>query len=128
MISIILMGKELTRSQQMVWLFMANMILDSNTSQRPPWRSHIITFGVWVMGLLLGLNQLDEDLAHDFARRLLHLLETSVVECLDLCFVSDDKLTSFHHRDRHRCIIIVERRVLRATNSLPLSLARIGVI
>ena len=79
------------------------------------------------MGLLFGLNQLDEDLAHDFARILLHLLETSVVECLYLCFVSDDKLTGFHYRDRHRCVIIVERQVLRATKSLPLSLARIGV-
>lgn len=55
----------------------------------PPWRSANITFGIGIMGLFPGLDELDESFTHYLAGVLLHLLEAGKVEALDIAFITD---------------------------------------
>jgi hypothetical protein len=72
----------------MVWLLMPDRTLTFRI--RPPWRSLGIALGVGVIGLLLGLDELDKSLADYLAGGLLYGLEAGKVELFDLSLITND--------------------------------------
>ena len=109
---------EHTRFQKVVWLLVADSLF--TCSIRPPWRSLLVSFRVWMMGLLLGLDQLDKSFSHDLARGLLHVFESNEVEFFYFGFVSYHQLLGFLNWDWHRGVVVraaVSYRVQRAPRS-----------
>src|SRR3979411_608999 len=78
---------EPTRFWKMVWLLMPDRTLAFRI--RPPWRGLGIALGVGVVGLLLGLDELDKTLADYLTGGLLHGLEAGNVELFDLSLITN---------------------------------------
>lgn len=91
---------------------------------RPPWRSFTISFRVRMMGLLFGLHQLHERLPHHFARRLLHVFESTGIKLLDLGLVSDHQLLCLLRWNRNRGVIVGMFSILSRVTSPFLPRAR----
>jgi hypothetical protein len=72
----------------MVWLLMPDRTLAFRI--RPPWRGVGIALGVGIIGLFLGLDDLDKSFADYLAGGLLHGLEAGKVELFDLSLVTND--------------------------------------
>jgi hypothetical protein len=71
----------------MVWLLMPDRTLPFRF--RPPWRGLGVALSVGVMGLLLGLDELDKSLADNLTAGLLQVLETGKVESFDLSLITN---------------------------------------
>jgi hypothetical protein len=87
----------------MVWLLVLDRILTPRI--KLPRRDLDIAFDVGVMGLLLGLYELDKSFGDYLAGGLVHVLEAGKVESLDLSLVTNGPLWDL--LDRQWCSVTV---------------------